>query len=329
MNDLRSLKQDERLEEMLEVLESMEQELAQKDIILQKKDNEIQILQGQLNESLNLCEKLNSENKAENVQALKNELKQTRELLQSEKEKKKRADSTIEEYQDKLRQAEQEKEYALTHQKKVEIPVEKPVLYEMCQNCDHKAYQQAKERYEHQRNGLEKEYKAKTVGFDVMIKVLWWYAIVTTIFAAMRSEIFLGDFTAFVDTIWNGICRSGKWIVDIGNVLAQVGNRIPNEMLAIIVHWLLFIIVIIGGVGAVGVQTVIVEKKVAKVYQENCWDVISVGIVVISLVMAVYFGDWIKVLVKLNLVALFLLVQTVYVGIRAYVKGCKRARGYY
>lgn len=260
---------------------------------------------------------------------LKNELKQTKELLQNEKEKKKRADSTIEECQDKLRQAEREKEYALTHQKKVEIPVEKPVLYERCQNCDHKAYQQAKERYEHQRNGLEKEYKAKAVGFDVMIKVLWWYAIVTTIFAAMRSEIFLGDFTAFVDTIWNGICRSGKCIVDMGNVLAQVGDRIPNEMLAIIVHWLLFIIVIIGGVGAVGVQTVIVEKKVAKVYQENCWDVISVGIAVISLVMAVYFGDWIKVLVKLNLVALLLLVQAVYVGIRAYVKGCKRARGYY
>lgn len=254
---------------------------------------------------------------------LKNELKQTKELLQSEKEKMKRGDNTVEKYQDKLQQVEQDKEYVLTHQKKVEIPVEKPVLYERCQNCDHKAYQQAKERYEHQRNGLEKEYKAKTVGFDVMIKVLWWYAIVTTIFAAMRSEIFLGDFTAFVDTIWNGICRSGKWIVDIGNVLAQVGDRIPNEMLAIIVHWLLFIIVIIGAVGAVGVQTVIVEKKVAKVYQENCWDVISVGIAVISLVMAVYFGDWIKVLVKLNLVALLLIVQAVYVGIRVYVKGCK------
>ena len=63
------------------MLESMEKELTQKDTILQKKDNEIQILQGQLNESLNLCKKLNSENKAENVQALKNELKQTRELL--------------------------------------------------------------------------------------------------------------------------------------------------------------------------------------------------------------------------------------------------------
>ena len=56
---------------------------------------------------------------------------------------------------------------------------------------------------------------------------------------------------------------------------------------------------------------------------------ISVGIAVISLAVTVYFGDWIKALVKLNLVALLLLVQTVYVVIRVYVKGCKRARGYY
>ena len=329
MNDLRSSKQDERMEEMLEMLESMEKELTQKDSIIQQKDSEIRTLQGQLNESLNLCEKLNSENKAENVQALKNELKQTKELLQSEKEKKKRADSTIEECQDKLRQAEREKEYALTHQKKVEIPVEKPVLYERCRNCDRRAYQQAKERYEHQRNGLEKKYKVKTVEFDAMLVILWWYAIVTTIFAAIRSETFLGDFTAFVDTVWNGICQSGKWIVDVGNALARVGDRISNETVAIVAHWILFIIVIVGAAVAVGVLIVIVEKKVTKVYRENCWDVISIGVAVTSAALVVYFGDWIKAFVKLNLVVLLLLVQAVYVGIRMYVNGCKRARGYY
>ena len=329
MNDLRSSKQDERMEEMLEMLESMEKELTQKDSIIQQRDSEIRTLQGQLNESLNLCEKLNSENKAENVQVLKNELKQTKELLQSEKEKKKRADSTIEECQDKLRQAEREKEYALTHQKKVEIPVEKPVLYERCRNCDRRAYQQAKERYEYQRNGLEKKYKAKIVGFDAMLVVLWWYAIVTTIFAAIRSEIFIGDFTAFVDTVWNGIYQSGKWIVNVGNALAQVGDRIPNETVAIVVHWLLLIIVIVGAAVAVGVLIVIAEKKVTKVYRENCWDVISIGVTVTSVALVVYFGDWIKAFVKLNLVVLLLLVQAVYVGIRMYVNGCKRARGYY
>ena len=328
MNDLRSSKQDERMEEMLEMLESMEKELTQKDSIIQQKDSEIRTLQGQLNESLNLCEKLNSENKAENVQVLKNELKQTKELLQSEKEKKKRADSTIEECQDKLRQAEREKEYALTHQKKVEIPVEKPVLYERCRNCDRRAYQQAKERYEHQRNGLEKKYKAKIVGFDAMLVVLWWYAIVTTIFAAIRSETFLSDFTAFVDTVWNGICQSGKWIVNVGNALAQVGDRIPNDTMAIVAHWLLFVIVIVGTAVAVGMLMVIAEKKVTKVYRENCWDMISVGVAVTSVALVVYFGDWIKGFVKLNLVVLLLLVQAVYVGIRVYVNGCKRARGY-
>ena len=329
MNDLRSSKQDERMEEMLEMLESMEKELTQKDSIIQQKDSEIRTLQGQLNESLNLCEKLNSENKAENVQVLKNELKQTKELLQSEKEKKKRADSTIEECQDKLRQAEREKEYALTHQKKVEIPVEKPVLYERCRNCNRRAYQQAKERYEHQRNGLEKKYKAKIVGFDAMIVVLWWYEIVTTIFAAIRSETFLSDFTAFVDTVWNGICQSGKWIVNVGNALAQVGDRIPNDTMAIVAHWLLFVIVIVGTAVAVGMLMVIAEKKVTKVYRENCWDMISVGVAVTSVALVVYFGDWIKGFVKLNLVVLLLLVQAVYVGIRVYVNGCKRARGYY
>ena len=329
MNDLRSSKQDERMEEMLEMLESMEKELTQKDSIIQQKDSEIRTLQGQLNESLNLCEKLNSENKAENVQALKNELKQTKELLQNEKEKKKRADSTIEECQDKLRQAEREKEYALTHQKKVEIPVEKPVLYERCRNCDRRAYQQAKERYEHQRNGLEKKYKAKIVGFDAMLVVLWWYAIVTTIFAAIRSETFRSDFTAFVDTVWNGICQSGKWIVNVGNALAQVGERISNETVAIVAHWILFIIVIVGAAVVVSVLMVIAEKKVTKVYQENCWDVISIGVTVASVALVVYFGDWIKAFVKMNLVVLLLLVQAVYVGIRVYVNGCKRARGYY
>lgn len=73
----------------------------------------------------------------------------------------------------------------------------------------------------------------------------------------------------------------------------------------------------------------IAGKKVTKVYQANCWDMVSVGVAVTSLALAVYFGDWIRALVRLNLVALLLLVQAVYVGIRVYVKGCKRARGYY
>ena len=64
---------------------------------LDQKDQTIQELNRQLNESLTLNEKLNSENREGNIQALKNDLRKTKELLQSEKEKVHIAQNTIEE----------------------------------------------------------------------------------------------------------------------------------------------------------------------------------------------------------------------------------------
>ena len=72
----------------------------------------------------------------------------------------------IEECRDKQRQAEQERDYALSHQKKVEIPVEKPVLYQKYQNCNQTAYLKAKERYDTQREKLAGRYKTKTVMYE-------------------------------------------------------------------------------------------------------------------------------------------------------------------
>ena len=76
---------------------------------------------------------------AGNIQDLKNDLRKTKELLQSEKKKTYNAQAMIEECRDKQRQAEQERDYALSHQKKVAIPVEKPVLYQKCGNCNQTA----------------------------------------------------------------------------------------------------------------------------------------------------------------------------------------------
>ena len=131
----------------------------------------IEKLKMQIDESLTLNEKLNSENKAGNIQALKNDLRKTKELLQSEKEKTHAAEIMTEECQDKLRQAEQERDYALSHQKKVEIPVEKPVFYQKCWNCNQTAYLKAKERYDTQREKLAGRYKAKTVILETCLSL--------------------------------------------------------------------------------------------------------------------------------------------------------------
>ena len=100
MTEYENSKSDDQLEELLMLTEQMQEELDQKDRTIEK-------LKMQIDESLTLNEKLNSENKTENIQALKNDLRKTKELLQSEKEKTHAAEIMTEECQDKLRQAEQ------------------------------------------------------------------------------------------------------------------------------------------------------------------------------------------------------------------------------
>ena len=68
MNESRELKNAEQLEELLLQTEEIQEELEQKDQLIVE-------LKTQLNESRILNEKLNKENRAGNIQALKNDLK--------------------------------------------------------------------------------------------------------------------------------------------------------------------------------------------------------------------------------------------------------------
>lgn len=121
MNECVNLENVGRVEELLAMTEQMQDELDQK-------DQTILELNRQLNRSLTLNEKLNSENRAENIEALRTKLKQTEEQLTSETDSRKRADAEVVAWKFKYEKAEQAKRYAQTHQKTVEVPVEKKVL---------------------------------------------------------------------------------------------------------------------------------------------------------------------------------------------------------
>lgn len=121
MNECVNLENVGRVEELLAMTEQMQDELDQK-------DQTILELNRQLNRSLTLNEKLNSENRAENIEALRTKLKQTEEQLTSETDSRKRADAEVVAWKFKYEKAEQAKRYAQTHQKTVEVPVEKKCL---------------------------------------------------------------------------------------------------------------------------------------------------------------------------------------------------------
>ena len=322
MNELRNSKSDDQLEELLLLTEQMQEELDQK-------DRTIRELKVQLDESLTLNERLNSENRAGNIQALKNDLRKTKELLQSEKEKTHAAEIMTEECQDKLRQAEQERDYALSHQKKVEIPVEKPVLYQKCGNCNQTAYLKAKERYDTQREKLAGRYKAKTVMYEALMFLLIWYSVSTTLFQMIRSKIFISDCVVFFDTIATFIQTIAGWIILTGKNMAQISNGISNPVVAGIVYWLIRILICGGCLVGAGILVAFIEIKIAELYKKCCWDMITIMVILISMATAIYFGKWIKITLPINLLFLLLFVQLVYVGIRWYVKGWRETRGYH
>ena len=249
--------------------------------------------------------------------------------MQSEKEKTLTAKDMIEECRDKLRQAEQERDYALSHQKKVEIPVEKPVLYQKCGNCNLTAYLKAKEKYDTQREKLAGRYKTKTAMYEALMFLLIWYSVSTTLFQMIRSKIFISDCVVFFDTIATFIQTIAGWIILTGKNMAQISNGISNPVVAGIVYWLIRILICGGCLVGAGILAAFIEIKIAELYKKCCWDMITILVTLISLEIAIYFGDWIKTVLPINMLFLLLLVQLVYVGIRWYVKGWRETRGYY
>ena len=321
MNECVNLENVGQVEELLAMTEQMQDELDQK-------DQTILELNRQLSRSLTLNEKLNSENRAENIEALRTRLRQTEERLTSETDSRKRADAEVVAWKFKYEKAEQAKRYAQTHQKTVEVSVEKKVPYEKCENCDRTAYQKAKEKCDNRKIQLEKKYKNMTTGYESIMFLLAWYSIATTLFTAILSPVFLNDCITFFGTIGKGIVSLIQEFVTGADSFGQLSNRIPNSIVSGIVYWLIAAIVMGILFLITGLLIVGIGYQVGKIYRKYCWDIISIMVTIMSTAIGVYFGEWIKSVIPINLIVLLMLIQVVYIGIRCYVKDWREERGY-
>ena len=322
MNECVNLENVGRVEELLAMTEQMQDELDQK-------DQTILELNRQLNRSLTLNEKLNSENRVENIEALRTRLRKIEEQLANETDSRKRADAEVVAWKFRYEKAEQAKRYAQTHQKTTEVAVEKKVPYEKCDNCDRTAYQKAKEKCDNRKIQLEKKYKQMTTGYESLMFLLAWYSIATTLFTAILSPVFLNDCITFFGTIGKGIINLFREFVTGADSFGQLSNGISNSIVSGIVYWLIAAIVmgilfIITGFLIIGIG-----YQVGKIYRKYCWDIISIMVAIMSTAIVIYFGEWIKSVIPINLIVLLLLVYVVYIGIRCYVKDWREERGYY
>ena len=183
--------------------------------------------------------------------------------------------------------------------------------------------------YEAKQRSLDRKFKAQTASYDSCMLGLLLYGVLTTVFTAVRSEAFVSDFKTFFKVVWGFLLTCFGWLENGANFMAQIGDKIPQEIVATIVHWLLWFIVLFGiGIGAV-VLLLIGIVKLVKWYAEEYADNTSLGFALVSLALSIFFAEEIRAFLPINLLLLLILVHIVYVLIRWYVKGCKRSRGYY
>lgn len=225
--------------------------------------------------------------------------------------------------------AEQKKIYAQTHKKTVEVAVEKKMPYEKCEKCDRTAYQKAKEKCDNRKSQLEKKYKNMTAGYESILFLLAWYSIAKTLFTAILSPVFLNDCITFFGALGKGMGSLFREFVIGADSFGQLSSEIPNSIISGIVYWLIVgavigILFVITGLLIIGIG-----YQVGKIYRKYCWDIISVMEVITSTAIVIYFGEWIKNIIPLNLIVLLLLSHVIYVGIRCYAKDRLEERGYY
>ena len=156
--------------------------------------------------------------------------------MTSETDSRKRADAEAVAWKFKYEKAEQEKLYAQTHQKTVEVAVEKKVPYEKCEKCDRTAYRKAKEKCDSRKSQLEKKYKNMTIGYESILFLLAWYSITTTLFTAILSPVFLNDCIVFFGALGKGMGSLFREFVTGADSFGQLSSGIPNSILSGIVY---------------------------------------------------------------------------------------------
>ena len=164
--------------------------------------------------------------------------------------------------------------------------------------------------------------------YEALMFLLIWYSVSTTLFQMIQSKVFISDCRIFFDAIGTFTQTIAGWVVMTGKNVAQISNGISNPVVAGIIYWLIRILICGGCLVGAGIHVAFIGIKIAELYKKCCWDMITILVTIISMAIAIYFGDWIKTVLPINLLFFLLFVQLVYVGIRWYVKGWRETRGY-
>lgn len=148
---------------------------------------------------------------------------------------------------------------------------------------------------------LQRKYDVMMAGYKGMVRFTLFYAIITTVIMAFRTEDIRSDFMGMIHMIGKALMTVFDGSNLAGLYVAQLGDMIPNTTAAMIVHWILPIIVCVAFIGGLGVSIVLIGKKYVCFFRKRQADDISVYVGLFILATIVFMADVIKSILSINL----------------------------
>ena len=186
--------------------------------------------------------------------------------------------------------------------------------------------QKANRLTEDTRRQLQIWYQTKKAAMQGYVGVLTMICFVTTILSVIRQRVFCGDaiqfFKGFGKVIQIFAVHMHATILSI----AEVTERVPNNVAAVILKWGMVVLLWIMPAALIGFGIYKFWEKYGEDIRKGI-DVWNCSVAVLILAWLVYFGDYVKALVSVNLFGIWLLVDVLLVLIGWYVWGCKKHRG--
>ena len=345
MSDSKYLNDEEvltMLEEMQDQIENLENQNLEAQQMISTISSENSILKKELQKKSEMIVSLNGKiaklnesdlvlKKNEQLENLNGELRLREKNTRKEAEAsilavKEKAQADIDATREKYEKKESrlmDREYAVSQKEKEvsyrEAYVDVEVVKKASDMVNGKIKQLARE-YRDKSNKLENSYKKLRTSYERMVFVSLFYGIVITIITACKTEALVDDIVAFFRATGNVTVVLVDWVDTAGTFVAKLGDMIPQEFVAVIVHWLLWLIVFIAILGAFGILIFMLGAKYYLFFKERQADEISVFVALIDLATIVFLAKQIKSILSINLLLLMLFIFVLYSVIRANIQ---------
>lgn len=173
--------------------------------------------------------------------------------------------------------------------------------------------------YKSKSKALDERFNKMTAGYKGRYYMALYYGILVTVIMAVISETFRTETLSFVSTVAKGMITIGDGLISLGGIVARLGDKIPQDVIAFIIHWLLQIAVTGGSIFGIVLLIVWSANKFIGFIKNKFADEMTVSIMLMVLAVIVICADYVALL-PINLILLYIVIFLFYIVIREFIE---------